>query len=77
MRSYLGLLCLGKNDFDAIENFRTDAFFKRSLALQAVPSSPTLRQRMNAHAQNWFGLASQLNTALLSGRINGQPIEFG
>jgi hypothetical protein len=26
LKSYLGLLCLGKNDFDAIENFRGNAF---------------------------------------------------
>ena len=41
LKSYLGLLCLGKNDFDAIENFRTNAFFKRALGLKDVPSSPT------------------------------------
>ncbi len=29
LKSYLALLCLGKNDFDAIENFRGDEFFKR------------------------------------------------
>jgi hypothetical protein len=28
LRSYLGLLVQGKSDFDAIENFRGDAFFK-------------------------------------------------
>ena len=28
VRSYLGLLVQGKSDFDAIENFRGDAFFK-------------------------------------------------
>lgn len=77
LRSYLGLLCLGKNDFDAIEAFRIDAFFKRSLGLQNVPSSPTLRQRMNAQAERWFDLAQELNTALLSTRINDQPINFG
>eukprot|EP01030_Chromulinospumella_sphaerica_P013751 gene13751-13534_t len=77
VRSYLGLLCLGKNDFDAIESFRTDAFFMRSLGLKTVPSSPTLRQRMNAQALDWFDLAAELNTALLSSRINGQPIDFG
>jgi hypothetical protein len=77
LRSYLGLLCLGKNDFDAIESFRTDAFFMRSLGLKTVPSSPTLRQRMNAQALDWFDLAADLNTALLSSRINGQPIDFG
>ena len=26
LKSYLALLCLGKNDFDAIENFHSDAF---------------------------------------------------
>ncbi len=34
LRSYLGLLCLGKNDFDAIESFRTDAFFYALLGTQ-------------------------------------------
>ena len=38
-----GLLCLGKPDFDAIEPFRNDPFFKQSLGLNLVPSSPTLR----------------------------------
>ena len=28
VRSYLGLLTQGKSDFDAVENFRGDAFFK-------------------------------------------------
>ena len=62
LRSYLGLLCLGKNDFDAIESCRTDAFFMRSLGLKTVPSSPTLRQRMDAQALDWFDLAADLNT---------------
>ena len=42
-KSYLGLLVQGKNDFDAIEAFRGDAFFSRALGIGAVPSSPTLR----------------------------------
>ena len=47
VKSYLGLLCLGKNDFDAIESFRGNAFFMRALRLQAVPPDPTLRQRLD------------------------------
>ena len=43
-----GLLCLGKPDFDAIEPFRNDLFFSQSLGLNSVPSSPTLRQRMDS-----------------------------
>ena len=77
LKSYLGLLCLGKNDFDAIENFRDNAFFKRALGLSAVPSSPTLRQRLDANASSWFDLVPQMNQKLLASRINGQPIDFG
>jgi hypothetical protein len=50
VRSYLGLLVQGKSDFDAIENLRGDTFFKQSLGIGLLPSSPTLRQRMDAHA---------------------------
>jgi hypothetical protein len=77
LKSYLALLCLGKSDFDAIESFRNNAFFKRALGLGVVPSSPTLRQRMDIHAASWFDLAPQMNQLLLSSRINGQPIDFG
>ena len=77
LKSYLGLLCLGKNDFDAIENFRDNAFFKRALGLKDVPSSPTLRQRLNAHAAAWFDLMPQINQRLLVSRINGKSIDFG
>ena len=77
LKSYLALLCLGKNDFDAIENFRGDDFFKRALGLGGVPSSPTLRQRLDANASSWFDLAAQMNQELLSSRINGKPIDFG
>lgn len=77
LKSYLALLCLGKNDFDAIENFRANTFFIRALGLANVPSSPTLRQRLDAHAPDWFDLVPQMNQKLLASRINGQPIEFG
>jgi len=43
----IGLICLGKPDFDAIEAFRDDPFFLKSLGLNFVPSSPTLRQRID------------------------------
>ena len=47
LRSYLGLLVQGKSDFDAIGNFRGDAFYKQALGIGLLPSSPTLRQRMD------------------------------
>jgi len=44
----IGLICLGKPDFDAIEAFRDDPCFLQSLGLDSVPSSPTLRQRLDS-----------------------------
>ena len=49
-RSYLGLLCLGKSDYDAITDRREDRYFQTSLGLSAVPSAETLRQRFDAEA---------------------------
>jgi hypothetical protein len=47
MFSYIGLLCQGKCDFDNIESYRKEPFFKKALRVDKVPSSPTLRQRFN------------------------------
>lgn len=66
LRSYLGLLVQGKSDFDAIENFRGDAFFKQALGIKLLPSSPTLRQRMDARAADLFDFTSALTEALLT-----------
>lgn len=43
----IGLLCLGKPDFQAIELFRKNLFFSQCLGLINCPSSPTLRQRID------------------------------
>lgn len=46
-KSMLGLLCLGKPDYSAIDQFRGDTFFTGSLGIGQCPSSPTLRQRLD------------------------------
>ncbi|MFC1525470.1 IS1380 family transposase [Candidatus Latescibacterota bacterium] len=43
----VGLLCLGKPDFEAIEAFRDDPFFGYALGLHTVPSAATVPQRLN------------------------------
>ena len=43
----VGLLTLGKPDFEAVEAFREDPFFALSLGLEQVPSAATLRQRLD------------------------------
>ena len=45
--SMIGLLCLGKSDYAAIEAYRQQEFFRRALGLKRLPSEETLRQRMD------------------------------
>lgn len=66
VRSYLGLLVQGKSDFDAIEGFRGDAFFKQALGIALLPSSPTLRQRLDARASHMFEHVVPMIEALLA-----------
>jgi hypothetical protein len=69
MKSYLGLLCQGKSDFDHIEPFRKDTVFQTCLGIRKVPSSPTLRQRLDAAAQtidaNWNEILLQESADLI------------
>ncbi len=51
VKSYVGIVCTGKSDFDAVEDRREDAFFKTSLGIARVPSAPSLRQRFDEHAE--------------------------
>jgi hypothetical protein len=44
VRSYVGLLVQGKSDFDAIENFRGDTFYKQSLGRWAWSCCPRARR---------------------------------
>ena len=47
--SYIGLLCQGKTEFEAVEEMRDDLdFFKDALGIKrGIPAAETLRQRMD------------------------------
>jgi len=48
LKSYVGLLCTGKSDYEAIEDYRPgDKYFPTSLGIDRVASCETLRQRMD------------------------------
>ena len=49
MTSFIGLLCMGKPDFEAIAEFQNDAaYYQTALHLKkGFPSAATLRQRMD------------------------------
>lgn len=61
----IGLLCLGKSDFTDIEPFREDEFFALALGLKAIPSEPTLRQRLNAMQDACGGILREESAALV------------
>lgn len=63
--AYVGLLTLGKSDFDVIENHRQDDFFQRALGLRSVPSSATLRQRLNEVGVDLQTITDELPVPLL------------
>jgi len=46
--SYIGTLVQGQPAFEAIEQFRDDDYFAESMGNATIPSSPTLRQRVDA-----------------------------
>lgn len=49
--AYIGLLSLGKHDFDAVEDLRESGFFCEALGLESVPSAVTIRQRFDRLAE--------------------------
>lgn len=65
IKSYVGLLCQGKSDFDHIEPFRDDIFFSQSLRVQKVPSSPTMRQRFNLAGKRWREIVLEESAGML------------
>jgi hypothetical protein len=66
--SMIGVLCLGKPDFAAIEPFRQDPFFVRSFGLDTCPSSVTLRQRLDMVGTAFDRIVKEASAALLRQR---------
>jgi hypothetical protein len=73
--SMVGLLAQGKSDFEHIEAYRDDDFFKYALDLKSVPSCSRLRQRLDLVANldySWQKIILQ-ETALLPQRVGMEP----
>ena len=64
--SMIGLLTQAKTDFEAIELFNEDAFFRLALQLRRVPSAPTLRQRLDKATEEWDQVFRQTVLELLA-----------
>ena len=65
IKSAVGLLSIGKSDFEAIEAFREDRFFKRALDIHKVPSSVWLRQRLDRAGNTLIEPIDEMSIRLL------------
>jgi len=78
LRSYLGLLCLGKSDYEAITAMRQDQFFKNSLGIRHIPSAERLRQRLDEEAGNLLPLVQSCSVKMLKkGKALITPVATG
>lgn len=63
--SYLGLLCIGKNDFEAINTIDSEFFYQSALGIGEIPSEATLRQRLDRHAPDFLPIVKQASLDFL------------
>jgi hypothetical protein len=64
--AYIGLLCQGKKDFDHIREMDVDPdFYCKALNVRNIPSSETLRQRLDMAVNQWLQDILEANIELL------------
>ena len=78
-KTMTALLTMAKTDFDDIIPFRSDKFFVKTLNLlrEKVPSSPTLRQRLDIAPAEWDEAVLISNAQLLKECANIKPHSSG
>ena len=72
LRSYLGLLCLGKSDYEDITSMReNDYYFKNSLRISYAPSSERPHQRLDEEAEKYLPIIQKCSVSILKkGKAN-------
>jgi len=70
IKSYLALLSIGKNDFEAINTIESDFYFMSSMDIDDIPCEATLRQRMDNHADKFLPIVEKASRDFLA---NIQP----
>lgn len=73
IKTYIGLIAQGKNDFEAINNVRDDGFYHQALDLKNnIPTEANIRLRFEKEADELTPLVNQANVDFLINR--GVPI---
>ncbi|BCE01359.1 IS1380 family transposase [Marinicellulosiphila megalodicopiae] len=70
IKIYTALLCIGKNDFEAINTIESEYYFTHAMDVQEIPSESTLRQRMDTYAKSFLPIVEKANLDFL---INIKP----
>ena len=66
IHTMIGLIAIGKPDFDAVEYFRRDpVFLVQALGISGCPSSPTIRQRLDLIGQNADDILKERSASLI------------
>jgi len=66
IKSYLAMLCLGMNDFEAINTIESEFYFMSALGIGDIPSEATLRQRMDNHAKAFLPIVEKASRDFLA-----------
>jgi hypothetical protein len=74
LKSYIALLILGTPEFDSIEKYRNDSYFKKVLKIKRVPSSAILRQRLERFSKEMWEVLRWINAEILKQTIEGETI---
>jgi len=73
LRSYLGLLCLGKSDYQAIAAMQEDEYFKHALGIGRMPSVERLRQRLDEAGTSLVPVSIDLREPCSNGLMRQSP----
>lgn len=76
IKTCIALICLGKTDFEDVELYRDDKYFKKVLNLHTVPSSSTLRQRLESYGSKMWTVLRETNAEWLQKHIADETIEI-
>lgn len=64
------MLCIGKNDFEAINTIESENYFMAAMGVDDISSEATLRQRMDNHALTFLPIIEKASRDFLQ---NIQP----
>lgn len=76
IKTYIALISLGKTDFEDVELYRQDKYFKKVLNLHTVLSSVTLRQRLESYGEEIWEVLRETKVEWLQKHIANETIEI-